>query len=81
MSPGENKTSQEALVHPLPPVPSILCLLSLPPPSPRHPLALQYQIGGETQVDHSQDSYKDEVGRVGEAGQVDDHEVEVDGTD
>lgn len=81
MSPGESKTSQEAQVNPLSPVPSILCLLSLPPPSPGHPLALQYQIGCEAQVDGSQQSYKDEVGRVWEAGQVDDHEVEVDGTD
>lgn len=81
MSLGERKTSQEAPVHPLPPMPSILCLLSLPPPSLRLPLALQYQIGGEAQVDSSQQSYKDEVGRVGKAGQVGDHEVEVDGTD
>lgn len=39
------------------------------------------QIGGEAQVDYSQKGYEDEVGRVWEAGQVDDHEVEVDGTD
>ena len=83
MSLGENKTSGKPPlpVHPLPPMPSICCPLSSPPPSPRHPLALQYQVGGEAQVNRSQQGYKDEVGRVGEAGQVDDHEVEVDGTD
>lgn len=71
---GENMTYGEAPVH----SPSLHLLLQ---PSPRHPPTLQYQIGGETQVGHGQQGYKTEVGRVGEAGQVADHKVEVDGTD
>lgn len=67
-------TCEEAPVH----SPS---LHPLPQPSPKHPLTLQYQIGGETQVGRGQQGYKTEVGGVGEAGQVADHKVEVDGTD
>lgn len=62
-------------------LPSTCCLHSLPSGSPRHLLALQYQVGGEAQVGCAQQGYQAEVGGVGEAGQVADHEVEVDGAD
>lgn len=64
MSRREDKTFGEAPVHP-PTKPSICCLFSLPPPSPRRPRTQQYQVGGEAQVDCSQQCHKAEVGRVG----------------
>ena len=65
----------------IPTTPSICGLLTLPPPSPRHPPTQQYQVSGEAQLGCGQQCYKAEVGRVGEAGHVADHEVKVDGAD
>lgn len=84
---GDHEPGREQAPPPAPPRASPYsdasqcCLLSSPPPSPRHPLTLQYQVDGEAQVNYSQQRYKNEVGRVREAGQVDDHKVEVDSTD